>query len=240
MGLQEVTKSLPQHYRHRTRAGQLGRQKNRGQKAFNIYLWCQTYARQAPAGVTRRRTLGCAASRDGRALEPPAFQWSGHEPWPVVWPSDSREEPAHEGWNAFWAHFGALRDMRRPDGVRARAPFVAISSVWSDLWRSKRVSWPLHRSQMSNVSSDAVTAISRELARPGIIWASLHADEGGAAERLRRHPRLRKRAPAACTPRVLRPALWSRWKRSESTPWSVPAVDLHFGRGPKPTVARSS
>ena len=126
--------------------------------------------------------------------------------------------------------------MRRPDGVRARAPFVAISSVWSDLWRSKRVSWPLHRSQMSNVSSDAVTAISRELARPGIIWPSLHADEGGAAERLRRHPRLRKRAPAACTPRVLRPALWSRWKRSESTPWSVPAVDSHFGRGPKPKV----
>ena len=31
----------------------------------------------------------------------------------------------------------------------------------------------------------------------------MHADEGGAAERLRRHPRLRKRAPAACTPRVL-------------------------------------
>ena len=79
--------------------------------------------------------------------------------------------------------------------------------------------------------------ISRELARPGIIWASLHADEGGAAERLRRHPRLRKRAPAACTPRALRPALWSRWKRSESTPWSVPAVDSHFGRDPKSTVA---
>ena len=86
--------------------------------------------------------------------------------------------------------------------------------------------------------------ISRELARPGIILASLHADEGGAAERLRRHPRLRKRAPAACTPGVLRPALWNRWKRSESTPWSVPAVDSLFGRDPKPspspTVARSS
>ena len=82
---------------------------------------------------------------------------------------------------------GPLRDMRRPDGVRARAAFVAISSVWSDLWRSKRVSWPLHRSQMSNVSSDAVTAISRELARPGIIWPSLHADEGGDTIRMRLH-----------------------------------------------------
>jgi len=51
---------------------------------------------------------------------------------------------------------------------------------------------------MSNVSSDAVTAISRELARPGIIWASLASDEGGAVERLRRRQRLRKRAPAAC------------------------------------------
>ena len=87
---------------------------------------------------------------------------------------------------------------------------------------------------MSNVSSDAVTAISRELARPGIIWASLASDEGGAVERLRRRPRLRKRAPAACTPGVLRHALWNRWKRSESTPWSVPAVDSHFGRDPKP------
>ena len=62
-------------------------------------------------------------------------------------------------------------------------------------------------------------------------------------ERLRRHPRLWKRAPAACTPRVLGPVLWNRWKRSESTPWSVPGVDSHFGRGPKPMdgmVARSS
>ena len=92
---------------------------------------------------------------------------------------------------------------------------------------------------MSNVSSDAVTAISRELARPGIIWASLASDEGGAVERLRRRPRLRKRAPAACTPRVLRSSLWSRWKRSESTPWSVPAVEVHFGRGPRNPSGRA-
>jgi len=130
---------------------------------------------------------------------------------------------------SFW---GPSRYETARWGARSGTVRRPISSVWSDLWRSKRVSWPLHRSQMSNVSSDAVTAISRELARPGIIWPSLHADEGGAAERLRRHPRLRKRAPAACTPRVLRPALWSCWKRSESTPWSVPAVDSHFGRGP--------
>ena len=55
-------------------------------------------------------------------------------------------------------------------------------------------------------------------------------------ERLRRHPRLSrlwKRAPAACTPRVLGFVLWNRWKCSESTPLSVPAVDSHFGRGPK-------
>ena len=70
---------------------------------------------------------------------------------------------------------------------------------------------------------------SRDLASS----AYLHADEGGAAERLRRHPRLRKRSPAACTPILLSPVLWNRWKRPELTPWSVPAVDSHFGRGPK-------
>ena len=54
---------------------------------------------------------------------------------------------------------------------------------------------------------------------------------------------LRKRAPAAYTPKLLWSALWSPWKRSELTPWSVPAVNSHFGRGPKkqkPRVARSS
>ena len=75
--------------------------------------------------------------------------------------------------------------------------------------------------------------ISRELARPGQNLASLHADKG-AANRPRRPPRLRKRAPAACGPRVLQPALWGHRKRSESTPWSVTAVNSHFGRGPKP------
>ena len=50
----------------------------------------------------------------------------------------------------------------------------------------------------------------------------------------RRTARLMKRAPAACSPGVLRPALWSHRKRSESTPWSVPTVNSHFDRGPKP------
>ena len=52
--------------------------------------------------------------------------------------------------------------------------------------------------------------------------------------RPRRPRRLMKRAPAACGPRFLRPALWSHRKRSKSTPWSATAVNSHFGRGPKP------
>ena len=122
--------------------------------------------------------------------------------------------------------------MRRPDGVRTRPPFAAISSVRSHPWRSKGVSWPLLRSQLSALASEAVTVISRKLARPGQNLASLHADEG-AADLRRRPQRLWKCAPAAFGPRVLLSSLWSHWKRSEPTPWPAPAINLHFGRGPK-------
>ena len=85
---------------------------------------------------------------------------------------------------------------------------------------------PLRRSPVS----------SRDLASSGLLCMptkevrqSGYADTHGSGS-----------APAAGTPRVLGPVLWNRSKPSELTPWSVPAVDSHFGRDPKPTVARSS
>ena len=87
--------------------------------------------------------------------------------------------------------------MRRPDGVRARPPFVTMLSVRNDPWRSKGVSGPHFRSELSVVSSEAVTVIYRELARSGQNLASLHANEGavdrpradphGSGSALRRH-----------------------------------------------------
>ena len=75
--------------------------------------------------------------------------------------------------------------------------------------------------------------ISRELVRPGQNLASCMPTKVRRTAP-RRTTRLMKRALAACSPGVLRPALWSHRKRSESTPWSVPTVNSHFDRGPKP------
>ena len=71
---------------------------------------------------------------------------------------------------------------------------------------------------------------SRDLAK---IWASCMPTKVRRTAP-RRTTRLMKRVPAACSPGVLRPALWSHRKRSESTPWSVPTVNSHFDRSPKP------
>ena len=61
--------------------------------------------------------------------------------------------------------------MRRPEGVRAQPPFVAILSVRSDLRRSERVSWAVFRYLPSAVTSDDVSVISGELARLALAWA---------------------------------------------------------------------
>ena len=147
------------------------------------------------------------------------------------------KQPKISQYRPFWADSDAFWDAFRShgkwslDGVRARSPFVAILSVRSDPLRSKRVMEALARSQLSAASSEDLKLIYRELARSGHHLAPWRADQG-AAERFRRSLWLRKRAPSACTPRVLRQTLWSPWKRSESTPWSVPAINSHFGRGP--------
>ena len=105
----------------------------------------------------------------------------------------------------FWALLGPLEKCRR-DGVRDRAPFVAILSVRSDPWHYKRVIKSIARSKLSDTSFYDLKVISRELARSGHHLAAWRADQG-AAERFRLYLWHRKRAPSACTPRVLRTTL---------------------------------
>ena len=71
--------------------------------------------------------------------------------------------------------------MTRPDEVRARPPFVAISSVRSHLRCSKRVSNDIYRYLPSAVSSDDVKFISRELARPDHNLGHLEGRRGASA-----------------------------------------------------------
>ena len=70
---------------------------------------------------------------------------------------------------------------RRPDVVRARPLFVAISSVQSHLRRSKRILYYIHRYLPSAVSSDDVKFISRELARPDHNLGHLEGRRGASA-----------------------------------------------------------
>ena len=101
-------------------------------------------------------------------------------------PKSSQYRPFWTDVDAFGAPSGPS-GTRRPNGLRARAPLVAISSVRSDPRRSKRVLGVLLRSQLSAVSSDDLTVICRELARPRRHQAPRRADEG-AAQRFRRAP----------------------------------------------------
>ena len=113
-------------------------------------------------------------------------------------------------------------------------PFVAILWVRSNPWRSKRILGLIFRFQLSDVSSDVVAVISCELVQPRQnlffcmptkVRRTAPADPHGSGSALRRHK--------VCSPRVPRSSLWSQWKRAQPTPWSVPAMKLHFGRGPK-------
>ena len=91
------------------------------------------------AGVVARGTFEYAASQGGRAIEPPAFLRSSYEPSQAWQPPDCPEAPVNDRFEPFWTHLGlisGLSEMRRPEGVRARPPFVAILSVRSDPWRS--------------------------------------------------------------------------------------------------------
>ena len=137
-------------------------------------------------------------------------------------PKISQCRPLWAYLDAFGAHFGPRR-MIQPNGIRARTRFVAISSVRSDPWRSKRVSGMMYRYHSSDASSDDINVISRELSRPGHHLAP-SARRQGAAERFRRPLWLRKCVPSACTPKPLWPTRWNRCKRSESTPLSDLAV----------------
>ena len=102
--------------------------------------------------------------------------------------------------DAFWAHFGSLRDMRQPNGVRARAhsssPFrrfgaiFGVPNAYRDLYIDLSFQtfhhMPLRRSPVSSrdlASSGLLCMPTKEVRRSG------YADTLGSGSALRRHVR---------------------------------------------------
>ena len=61
--------------------------------------------------------------------------------------------------------FGPTPRKVRSREVQTCPPFVAISTVWSDPWRSRRLLCTLVRSNTSVIAYDDVTAITGEIAQ---------------------------------------------------------------------------